>query len=124
MQVSRGKQHYKTWHGKIGLFTCISTAILICGGAASFRKLGIIQRFPESKQGLIKRTHRIVGPVVLCMALFNSFIQLNHHAIGGRLWLHMFQKIGVVLLALSELYVLWGSKLLRRLGWCSSDKAV
>jgi hypothetical protein len=66
----------------------------------------------------------MVGPVVLCMALFNAFIQLNNRAIGGRVWLHTLQRIGVVLLALAELYVLWGSRLMRRLGFFSSDKAV
>jgi hypothetical protein len=124
MQVNHGKPHYTSWHGKIGLAASISTCAVLLGGAISFRKLGFLQYFPDSKQFFVKKAHRLAAPLIFSVALLNVFIGLGHPAAGERVWLHMLQRTGIVMLTIGELYVLWGHTLLGRLGWCSADKAV
>ena len=53
-----------------GLATLIVAAIAPLGGIVSFRKLGLIDRFPESMHGGMKWAHRKVLPKsipFLCM---------------------------------------------------------
>ena len=59
-QNLKGKQHFTSLHGKVGLCTfCLALAAPLLG-AASFRRLGIIQRFPEPWQPRLKWLHRLV----------------------------------------------------------------
>lgn len=60
-QNLKGKQHFTSLHGKVGLctFTLALAAPLL--GALSFRRLGLIQRFPEPWQPVLKWLHRLVG---------------------------------------------------------------
>lgn len=61
LQVLKSKLHFTTLHGKVGLVASVMTALSVVLGTASFRKLGIIQRFPEEWQPQIKWLHRIVS---------------------------------------------------------------
>lgn len=48
-------------HGKVGLLTfCLALASPLLG-ALSFRRLGLVQRFPEGWQPRLKWLHRLVG---------------------------------------------------------------
>ena len=60
-QNLKGKQHFTSLHGKVGLcaFSLALAAPLL--GAAAFRRLGLIQRFPEAWQPRLKWLHRLVS---------------------------------------------------------------
>lgn len=122
--MNHGKSHYTSWHGKIGLGACLAGLAAVAGGAVSFRKLGLLQRFPEPLQAQIKLAHRLAGPAVLAAALVNAFIGLGHPAAGDNGTLHFAQRAGVVLLGAAEAYLLWGGALMARLGLGATDKLV
>ncbi|KIZ04868.1 cytochrome [Monoraphidium neglectum] len=53
------KAHFKTLHGKLGLLTLVLTGLSPLLGAISFRKLGLLQRFPEQWHSRLKKAHRV-----------------------------------------------------------------
>lgn len=63
LQNLKGKAHFTSLHGKVGLvaFSLAMAAPLL--GVLSFRRLGLIQRFPEPWQPRLKWLHRLVGGV-------------------------------------------------------------
>jgi cytochrome b-561 domain-containing protein 2 len=60
-KARNGKPHFRTLHGKLGLLTLVLTVLSPLLGAISFRRLGLIQRFPEQWHGRIKKAHRLVS---------------------------------------------------------------
>ena len=61
LQVIHGKRHFQSLHAKFGLATFILAVIAPLGGLISFRKLGLLQRFPDKLQPRIKWLHRNVS---------------------------------------------------------------
>lgn len=80
-KMLRGKGHFHSTHAKLGLATMILSATSIVLGAVSFRKLGIIQRFPEQWQPGIKKLHRLLGTVTWFTALLTIEWVLPHKAL-------------------------------------------
>jgi cytochrome b-561 domain-containing protein 2 len=62
-KVKAGKSHFTSWHGKMGLFTFISTIVVVFWGTLSFKKLGLINYFPETQHKTIKKGHRLLGMI-------------------------------------------------------------
>lgn len=60
-QNLNGKAHFTSLHGKVGILTLALAAAAPLLGAASFRRLGLIQRFPEGWRAHIKWLHRLVS---------------------------------------------------------------
>ena len=59
--MNGGKQHYQSAHARFGVATLLLLAATVLGGAASFRRLGLLTRLPERMQPTLKAMHRIVG---------------------------------------------------------------
>ena len=60
-QNLKGKQHFTSLHGKVGLLTFVLALASPALGTLSFRRLGLIQRFPEDWQPRLKWLHRLVS---------------------------------------------------------------
>ncbi|KAI8468594.1 MAG: eukaryotic cytochrome b561-domain-containing protein [Monoraphidium minutum] len=76
-----GKPHFRTLHGKLGLLTLVLTAASPLLGVVSFRKLGLIQRFPDEWQPRLKKTHKLLGAATWFLALLTVEIALPHKAV-------------------------------------------
>ncbi|GBF87436.1 hypothetical protein Rsub_00147 [Raphidocelis subcapitata] len=76
-----GKPHFRTLHGRLGLLALILSAAAPLLGAVSFRKLGLIQRFPEEWHYTIKKAHRALGVVTWALALVTIEVALPHPAV-------------------------------------------
>jgi cytochrome b-561 domain-containing protein 2 len=67
-QTLNGKQHFTSLHGKVGLLTFLLALAAPLLGMLSFRRLGLIQRFPPDWQPRLKWLHRLVGlPLKSCL---------------------------------------------------------
>ena len=64
-QNLHGKDHFTSLHGKVGLLSFGLALLSPALGVLSFRRLGLIQRFPEDWQPHIKWLHRLVRPACL-----------------------------------------------------------
>lgn len=62
LQTVHDKEHFKSVHAKFGLATFIFGIIAPLGGLISFRRLGLLKKFPEKYQARIKWAHRNVSP--------------------------------------------------------------
>jgi hypothetical protein len=60
-QNLKGKHHFTSLHGKVGLLTFVLALASPALGMLSFRRLGLIQRFPEDWQPRLKWLHRLVS---------------------------------------------------------------
>ncbi|QDZ21076.1 cytochrome b-561-like protein [Chloropicon primus] len=67
--IRLGKDHYKSYHAKLGLFVFIMTVFVVAGGLLSFKKLGLINIFPEKHHGLVKTLHRLGGGTTFFLSL-------------------------------------------------------
>jgi cytochrome b-561 domain-containing protein 2 len=56
-----GKSHFLSLHGKMGLLTFLLALASPLLGALSFRRLGLVQRFPQDWQPRLKWLHRLVS---------------------------------------------------------------
>ena len=56
-----GKAHFQSLHAKLGLTAFLCSAAIVLSGAASFRKLGILQYVPQHLQAMVKYGHRVVS---------------------------------------------------------------
>lgn len=61
LQNLKGKQHFTSLHGKVGVVTLALALASPLLGVCSFRRLGVIQKFPEPWQPRLKWLHRLVG---------------------------------------------------------------
>ena len=55
------KPHFVSLHAKFGLSTLVLGFLAPLGGAVSFRRFGLLQRFPDRLQMRIKWFHRNVS---------------------------------------------------------------
>lgn len=69
---------------QFGLATIILSFLMPVWGLVSFRRMGIIQRFPERLQPLIKMMHRQLGLVTWLLALMTIELALPHPAVYKR----------------------------------------
>eukprot|EP00887_Chlorella_sp_A99_P002879 scaffold6.g2879.t1 len=99
----KGKQHFASLHGKTGLVATALTAASVLLGVLSFRKLGLIQRFPESWQPHIKWLHRMVSIGTWVQALVVMQIVLPHPAVFTGAWCRGWQA-GVLATVVLMLY--------------------
>ncbi|KAK9916106.1 hypothetical protein WJX75_008637 [Coccomyxa subellipsoidea] len=94
-KVVAGKEHFKSVHAKFGLATFILGIMAPLGGLMSFRRLGLLQKFPDKFQPRIKWAHRNVGLLTWLLALVTIQLALTHHAVWKGLLSRCWQ-IGVV----------------------------
>jgi hypothetical protein len=111
LQINHGKQHFKSYHGKYGLASVVLAWAAAFGGALSFRRLGILQRFPADIQPVLKAAHRSIGPIVWFLALYNSLLGLQTKGAGPRHSLHFWQGVGIIIMGVSQLTLLYGTDL-------------
>lgn len=81
-KVLHGKPHFVSLHAKFGLATLVLSILMPLWGAASFRRLGIVQRFPERWQPRIKALHRQLGLATWLLALVTVQLALPHPAVS------------------------------------------
>jgi hypothetical protein len=90
-QVLHGKPHYTSLHSRFGLAVLVLGCIAPAGGVVSFRRFGLLQRFPEKAQTRLKWLHRNVRTrfsphaarqAVLASVLAVKFAQ--HHSLSLR----------------------------------------
>ncbi|PRW55908.1 cytochrome b561 domain-containing 2 [Chlorella sorokiniana] len=103
----KGKQHFTSLHGKVGLCTFLLALAAPLLGAASFRRLGIIQRFPEPWQPRIKWLHRLISVYAHVLAVVTMLLALPHPAVLTGAWSLSWQ-VGVIVLSGCMLYTLRG----------------
>lgn len=60
LQDLKGKQHFTSLHGKVGLVTFLLALASPLLGVLSFRRLGLIQKFPQDWHPRLKWLHRLV----------------------------------------------------------------
>lgn len=60
LQVLHDKPHFRSIHAKFGLATLVLGILAPLGGVVSFRRFGLLQRFPDRLQMRIKWFHRNV----------------------------------------------------------------
>jgi len=68
-KIRLGKQHFQSYHARIGLFVFVSTLAVAAGGFLSFKKMGLINFFAEKLHPTIKRGHRAAGVVTYFFAV-------------------------------------------------------
>ena len=124
LQGLHGKQHFTTYHGKLGLVASVCALLTTAVGAVAFRKFGVLQSVPLHWQDRVKLLHRLSGPAVMAMAVANSFIGYGTVAAGPRVMLHAVQRLSLIALALAEAFLLWGDRAARKLGWTAAEKIV
>ena len=54
-KIRKGSPHFTTLHGKLGVGAVALTLMSAAGGAVSFRRLGLLQRFGHKTQLRIKQ---------------------------------------------------------------------
>mmetsp|Transcript_30061 Transcript_30061/g.66602 ORF Transcript_30061/g.66602 Transcript_30061/m.66602 type:complete len:240 (+) Transcript_30061:50-769(+) len=103
-KIIHNKQHFKSTHAKFGLATLILSVVAPLNGVVSFRKLGIIQKFPEKWQPRLKWLHRRIGALTWLLALVTIQLALPHHAVHKvlltPLWQVSIAAIGMLMLVL------------------------
>ncbi|KXZ44862.1 hypothetical protein GPECTOR_61g815 [Gonium pectorale] len=82
LQVLLGKPHFMSLHAKFGLATLVLSILMPLWGLVSFRRMGLIQRFPERWQPLIKTLHRQLGALTWLLALVTIELALPHPAVA------------------------------------------
>lgn len=80
-KVRHGKSHFVSQHAKFGLATLLLSIASPLLGLISFKRLGILQRFPEAWHPRLKWLHRRAGVVTWLLALITIELTLNHHAV-------------------------------------------
>lgn len=104
-KVIHGKQHFTSLHAKVGLGTLVLSMLGPVVGAISFRRLGFLQKFPESIQPIIKTLHKKMGAITWFMAVVTIELALTHHAVNKGLLTRAWQG-GCALLALLMLWLI------------------
>ncbi|PNH10254.1 hypothetical protein TSOC_003067 [Tetrabaena socialis] len=104
-KILHGKPHFMSLHAKFGLATLVLTTLMPLWGLVSFKRMGIIQRFPERLHPLIKQLHRQLGLLTWLLALATIELALPHPAVRKGLLTKFWQAgvawCGIVLLTLS-----------------------
>lgn len=103
----KGRPHFKTTHGKLGLLTIILTGLSPVLGAITFRKLGLIHWFPEGWHVRMKKTHRMLGAVTWGMSLLTIMVALPHPAVHKALATPLWQ-LGTVTAGVLIALLLYG----------------
>ncbi|EIE25654.1 hypothetical protein COCSUDRAFT_12782 [Coccomyxa subellipsoidea C-169] len=97
--------HFKSVHAKFGLATFIFGIIAPLGGLISFRRLGLLKKFPEKYQARIKWAHRNVGLLTWLLAVVTIQLALTHPAVWkgalSRCWQAGVGLLGAAILALA-----------------------
>ncbi|KAI3436714.1 hypothetical protein D9Q98_006129 [Chlorella vulgaris] len=102
-----GKSHFLSLHGKMGLLTFLLALASPLLGALSFRRLGLVQRFPQHWQPRLKWLHRLVSAYAYVLSMVTMQLALPHPAVLTGVWCRLWQ-VGVMSLAACMLYVLRG----------------
>lgn len=76
--IRKGSPHFTTLHGKLGVGAVALTLMSAAGGAVSFRRLGLLQRFGHKTQLRIKQLHRALGPVAYFLALAALYLGISY----------------------------------------------
>ncbi|CAL8469828.1 g9370 [Coccomyxa elongata] len=105
-KVVHGKEHFKSVHGKFGLATFILGIVAPLGGLISFRRLGLLQKFPDKMQPRIKWAHRNIGILTWLLALVTIQLALTHHAVWKG-WVTRVWQLAVVLLGALVVGLAW-----------------
>lgn len=103
----KGKQHFTSLHGKVGLVTFLLSLASPLLGALSFRRLGLVQRLPEGWQPQMKWLHRLISAYAYVMGMVTMQLPLPHSAVLTGAWCRLWQA-GIVSLGACMLYVLRG----------------
>ncbi|KDD74305.1 hypothetical protein H632_c1416p1 [Helicosporidium sp. ATCC 50920] len=98
------KPHFVTLHGKVGAVNFGATLGALLWGSLSFKKLGLITRFPERYHATIKWGHRAGAVVVWSLSLVTMQLDLPHPALPGgsllRIWQLLVAATGVSMMFL------------------------
>jgi cytochrome b-561 domain-containing protein 2 len=98
------KQHFKSLHGKVGLFTTILSLAAPTLGVLSFKKLGLLTKLPAEWHPAVKWLHRLIGAITWVSAIFTMQLPLPHRAVFEgflcRAWQAASIGLGVGMLAM------------------------
>ncbi|KAL6748955.1 cytochrome b-561-like protein [Haematococcus lacustris] len=90
-KVLHGKTHFHSLHAKVGLATLILSVLSPLWGLLSFKRLGVIQKFPEKWHPWIKWSHRQMGVLCWLLALVTIQLALRHPAVDKGLLTNVWQ---------------------------------
>ncbi|GAX81977.1 hypothetical protein CEUSTIGMA_g9405.t1 [Chlamydomonas eustigma] len=91
------KLHFKSTHSKFGVATLLMTVLSPLMGVVSFKRLGIITKFPEKWHSFIKFLHRRVGLITWLLAMITIQLALPHPTVKRTLLTPLWQ-IGITVL--------------------------
>lgn len=77
----RGKPHFATAHGKVGLVAVVLAVASPALGASAFARLGILTRLPRSYRPFAKGIHRYVGTAAYVAGLAATALALPHRSV-------------------------------------------
>lgn len=103
----KGKQHFTSLHGKVGLVTFLLALASPLLGVLSFRRLGLIQKFPQDWHPRLKWLHRLVSAYAYILGMVTIQLALPHAAVFTGMWCRLWQA-GVAALAGCMLFTLRG----------------
>lgn len=64
------KPHYTSLHGKLGVTTVFLSCVVALNGLGAFKKMGFLDKLPESWQPVVKMVHRRAGLYTWLLACF------------------------------------------------------
>lgn len=98
------KQHFKSLHGKVGLFTTLLSLAAPTLGVLCFKNLGLLSRLPSEWHPFIKWVHRMIGAITWVSAIFGMQLSLPHKAVFEgfvcRAWQAASLGLGVAMLVM------------------------
>ncbi|KAL3148526.1 hypothetical protein ABBQ38_013964 [Trebouxia sp. C0009 RCD-2024] len=105
-KVHHNKPHLKSLHAKCGAITAILAVSASAGGVTAFRKMGVIQKFPERMHKTLKWMHRNLGLITYYSGLLTIEIALTHAAVYKPGWTQVWQVLIAMLATAMLLLVL------------------
>jgi cytochrome b-561 domain-containing protein 2 len=77
----KGKEHFTTTHGKVGLLAMALTVLAMLLGGGAFARLGLLARLPEPVRPAVKWAHRKLGALAWAAGILAVMLALPHPAV-------------------------------------------
>jgi len=80
-KAMKGKQHFTSTHGQVGLLAMLLAALSPVLGSGAFARLGLLTRLPESVRPAAKWVHRKVGVCAWGAGILAILLALPHPSV-------------------------------------------